>query len=685
MLALAACGGGGTESGTGTGQGSFNTTPSLVYTTITSSLPSVPADGHSAAVITVQLYTGLDQKVTKGGFAVTMAIVQGGGNLSGVQDNGDGSYTANLTSWVVGGDTIQLSLSGGPGNSVTVGTSVPPTPTAFYEPVVSTAGCSTANELWLVNAADPTAAPVQVTTAAFDLMYGCQGAIYYNWAFDTQGPQLLDRYPAYMVYPSGGHFYGVSLTNPGTPQQISNATYTQVCDYSPLQAGPYGESASFIFAHVLTSASAAGASCSMPSTETTWIIPTSESAASAPKVGPAGLTWAGGLVDGESGLLDGMLMQNGTELDVYDAASMTKTTALLTGLPSGATIYPLSANGGPLTPTQPVVVQYSQGSDTIDDIYMVGITEATKITSYSTPATAPALSNASGGCSDLAPPSLKLTGETVNDFAFLYSVPGASGGFTIYILNGTGTPQAVYADASHCFQYMDGESEGYLVFNISAPNVAQYSEGAISDVAIVATGPSTQTAVTVSTNSGSPTNPTFNSVVYVTDGIAWVDSETWNSGTATAASVNLVNLSNGSVAQSYSDSQIGGAVWAGVDGSGDLFPQEILLAQGSLPVSGSACYQDSPLQWSGVAIVDPSSLDSTSVTTDGQECQQDVYQLMYGPSPFVMGNLTEASGPLTTTFSLITSAGGATAAFNILSITANSSSSLQPLESTFAY
>ncbi|MCC5942507.1 MAG: hypothetical protein JJU37_13285, partial [Balneolaceae bacterium] len=70
--------------------------PSPEFTTITANPTSIDADGESTSAITVTLRDENDEPVTRGGFDIELFTTAG--TLSSVTDNGDGTYTATLTS-----------------------------------------------------------------------------------------------------------------------------------------------------------------------------------------------------------------------------------------------------------------------------------------------------------------------------------------------------------------------------------------------------------------------------------------------------------------------------------------------------------------------------------------------------------------------------------------------------------
>ncbi|HET7321359.1 MAG TPA: invasin domain 3-containing protein, partial [Longimicrobiaceae bacterium] len=87
--------------------------PSPETTTITASPDSILADGKSASIVTVQLRDVFGNDLNEGGAKVTLATTTG--ELSALLDNGDGTYTAKLTStWVAGSAVISGVLNGEP-------------------------------------------------------------------------------------------------------------------------------------------------------------------------------------------------------------------------------------------------------------------------------------------------------------------------------------------------------------------------------------------------------------------------------------------------------------------------------------------------------------------------------------------------------------------------------------------
>ena len=88
-------------------------TPSLTASTVTSSRPTLVADGADTAVIRVQLINEHGSPITESGGTISLATTSG--TLSSVLDRHDGTYTATLTApTVVGTATVTANLNGHP-------------------------------------------------------------------------------------------------------------------------------------------------------------------------------------------------------------------------------------------------------------------------------------------------------------------------------------------------------------------------------------------------------------------------------------------------------------------------------------------------------------------------------------------------------------------------------------------
>jgi hypothetical protein len=83
--------------------------------TIAASPGSIPADGSTATTITVTTQDANGNPETAGGATVTIASTLG--TVSGVTDNGDGTYTATLTSTTTGTADVSATINGTPVSS----------------------------------------------------------------------------------------------------------------------------------------------------------------------------------------------------------------------------------------------------------------------------------------------------------------------------------------------------------------------------------------------------------------------------------------------------------------------------------------------------------------------------------------------------------------------------------------
>jgi len=84
--------------------------PSPANSTITANPTSIVADGVTASTITVQLIDGNGNNLTVGGDAVVLSTTVG--SISAAGDNGDGTYTATLTSTTAAMATITGTVNG---------------------------------------------------------------------------------------------------------------------------------------------------------------------------------------------------------------------------------------------------------------------------------------------------------------------------------------------------------------------------------------------------------------------------------------------------------------------------------------------------------------------------------------------------------------------------------------------
>ena len=137
--------------------------PALVVSpatsTVSASPSSIAANGVSSSTITVQAKDANGSDETSGGATVTMSTTAG--SLSGVTDNGDGTYTASLTSTHAGTADVSATING---QSITSGDAI----VTFVAPPV-------------VKAVSPSSGPVtggtQITITGTGFVAGASVAI----------------------------------------------------------------------------------------------------------------------------------------------------------------------------------------------------------------------------------------------------------------------------------------------------------------------------------------------------------------------------------------------------------------------------------------------------------------------------------------------------------------------------
>ena len=127
----------------------------LTKSEITTDRQSIRADGAETSVITVRLRDANGNAIASGGDAVV--ISSSGGTLSTTTDNGDGTYTAHLTSSAAGFATVSFIVSGvSSANTATVAfTDATPPDAPVVDPSDGSALTGTAEPGSTVTATDP--------------------------------------------------------------------------------------------------------------------------------------------------------------------------------------------------------------------------------------------------------------------------------------------------------------------------------------------------------------------------------------------------------------------------------------------------------------------------------------------------------------------------------------------------
>lgn len=205
--------------------------------------------------------------------------------------------------------------------------------------------------LYLVNAANPSATPLQVTSSALDSPpatgngYTVENgyATLYSWTYDASTQQATGLQPALEVYGSGSHLYQISLTNPASgPQQLSSGSYAALCA-GPFayQAGPYGGSAPQYVVVLVDLVS--GDNCATATDQQDWVIAAGTASSVVPSVAtfngyPVAAFW-----DLASGLLTGYLImgpQSGGSSNLYlYSPSFVQQSAVVSNIPSADYVY----------------------------------------------------------------------------------------------------------------------------------------------------------------------------------------------------------------------------------------------------------------------------------------------------------------------------------------------------------
>lgn len=482
------------------------------------------------------------------------------------------------------------------------------TEATFYEPF-SSASSGKFSGLWLIDVNQPSVAPIRITTAAIDVPDNGAGPSFYDWTYHASTGQRSSMALRFFAYGSGGHLYGVDLTQ-GAARQLSNGKFDTLCSALAVQTGPFSSAKSYVVARV---ALAGSSTCT-----TTWIIPTDAGSGDAPTPVSQSLVFLAGLNDPASGLATGFVVNTGSEVDLY-STSLRKATTLIPSLPTGAqvSLLNLASYMGPVLGL--VVETGTQGSTPVqDDVYLVDSKQASLVGSYTLPATP------SCGVAISSPPIGFVQGA-LSASTLLYTVRDPSGGvgFTVQSVPLTGgTPTTVYSDATGCgTPFVDRLSDGRLVMD--------YFDSSSSEdkyVSISITGPAGQTPVTLAIDS--PNNFAF--VDYVIGGNAWVNDFSLDSttGDVTDISARVVDLSNGHVLKSYAHSDIGGDFWNGFYADGTVSRGPVLIESGT---TTSTC----ELKIASFAAVDPETFASNSVSASGSPCRG----LLFGPAPLAIGPL----------------------------------------------
>lgn len=465
-------------------------------------------------------------------------------------------------------------------------------PTGFYEPLLGfTKTTDLPKGIWLVSSAKPGAAPLEVTANAIDLPSDDvnNAATFYDWTYDVPNRTRNDLLPQFFVYGSGGHFFGVSLSQPGKPIQLSKGKYAGLCSLNAIQAGPFSSAPTFVMASVTLSTSTTAC-------DTTWIIPTTADAGTAPSVQPQPFIFFSGLKDVSTGLATRFLVQAGNELDLYSTSAMAKTKKLLSVAPGTFVSAPNHAMA-PMAATQPLVLQTTVGATVEDEVALVDLDKVTPVGVYDLPA-------GSTTCSQLNPRVISVA----SDSELLYAVPTATPSDLAYqILSvplGGGTPRQVFASNTSCADFLLLSQHRLLV------GFASSSGGGV--ISVDPAGSSSQNPVVLSALA--PSVSSSSNIGFLTGDTAWVSTVDFDSsGMLSNFSTKAVDLISGHVLKNYAHAVLSGGVFGGFNADGSISESTVFLGDGKTTAHCTASLDD-------IAVVDPSSLASSQLAVPDAVC-----------------------------------------------------------------
>ncbi len=138
-------------------------TANAVHSTLTPTSASITADGSSTQILTVQAKDVNDNNLTAGGSTVTITKQSGSGTIGSVTDNGNGTYTATVTSPTATGSGVFVATLGG--SAVQSGGGSQTTATITYIPGAADATQSTLTPTSATIAADGVATQVLTVQA----------------------------------------------------------------------------------------------------------------------------------------------------------------------------------------------------------------------------------------------------------------------------------------------------------------------------------------------------------------------------------------------------------------------------------------------------------------------------------------------------------------------------------------
>lgn len=609
------------------------------------------ADGVTPLLATVTLHDANGNRLNRGGNDV--AITSSAGTVGPVTDNGDGTYTADVTSIAPADFSAAFSVDGtNSPNSAAAAFAAPPASAASaYMAAWTVETCPSGGEctpsgIYAVDASNPNAAPRQIVSG--DLM-----GPPFNTAPMTVDVERVSYDPSTgivtqlgagdLVYAQGGSLYRLDLSGSSpSPEKLSTLALSGLCDMYALAPyhsvfDRYGGYAALgqptlIRVFGFEDPSRSSDDCGLyPPKE--WIIPADGNSTTAPVEvgGDSGITaLITTLTDASTGHVEGFLAQSGNDLRLY-SPDLSQSTMLKAGIfPDGATINNL--NDGVSTNILLDVGSISNGIQH-DDLYWVdagGVTPVTTLTASRNDAYF-------GAC--------LYSGETFYpwrtedaDGTIYFDYPTSSG-FEIEAITAGGTSvQTIYQSQSPyvCDQTLAAPTDGKIVFTQYGSTTPEWQE-----VAIAADGAATQQPqVLLDESDGELTQYYFST----SGNTAWVEDFHCNDSSCSAPTESVVAVSSdGTRTQSYPNATLAGSVRQGfpaTSGQG-LYPW-IAVA----PQSSGGCTS------TGMTLYDSATLDPVaSPDFGGSNCAWSAR--IYGPNEsFLFGNVSNSTSDTSAAFGL---------------------------------
>ncbi len=642
-LALSACGGG--------GGGSVTLQPSVTKSAITVSPPTVTANGLAQAAITVTLYDANGNRVERGGNDVQ--ITSSAGTVGPVTDNGDGTYTADVTSIAPDNYSATFTLDGA--NSPKAASAAFAAPTAGAESTYmapwTLETCPDSGEcvpsgIYAVDASNPNATPRQLVSGNLMMPPFTSSPPTVDVervSYDPSTGVVTQLGAGDLIYALGGTLYRLDLTRASaSPERLSTLKLTGLCDMYALAPfhsvydyfGGYAALGQPTLVRVFgfDDPNRTSDDCGGNYTPKEWIIPANGNSTTAPLEvgGESGVTsLITTLADASTGQVEGFLVQSGKGLRLY-SPDLSRSTLLNADIfPDGATINNL--NDGVSTNILLDVGSIVSGVQH-DDLYWVDANGVTPVTTLTASRSDPYFR------------ACLYSGETFypwrtedRDGTIYFDYPTSSG-FEIEAITAGGTSvQTIYQSQSPftCDQTLAASTDGKIVFT-QYGNTLEWQE-----VAIAAGGAaSQQPQVLLDEPNGELTQYYFSTA----GDIAWVADYHCNGSSCSAPTQSMVAVSSdGTSTQSYPNVTLGGQVRQGfLASSGQGLYPRIALA----PSSSATCTS------TGWKLYDSATLASVaSPDFGGSNCAWSAR--FYGPNEsFLFGTVSEQSGAPISAFGL---------------------------------